>query len=142
MGEAQVLADAVKVLVPTSVTVAATPVTVKVYDTSVTDSHPADLYFVANVRIPNVADRSDAATPQSMLCQIVLTVGAKTPVAVRDMASAAITAMEGARPTAAGWTTGTLLLRNTRGPEIDRDVTFSNGTQVTYGVLEFELTAS
>lgn len=142
MGSVQVLAAAIKALVPTSVTVATTTLTVKVYDTSVTDPHPADLYSVVNVRVPNVNARSDASTPHSVLCRVVVTVGAKTPVAVRDMADAAVTALDCVRPAAAGWTVGPLLLRNTRGPEVDPDVTFSNGTQVTYGVLEFDLTAS
>lgn len=141
-GTAQDLAGAVKALVPNSVTIDGTTAAAKVYDTKVTDTRPPGIYFVSNVRIPNVAQRSEAAQPVSVLCKVLVTIGAVTSVAVRDMATAAADALEGVRPVAAGWTTGPLQLRNTRGPDEDTDLTFTSGATVIYGLLEFDLTAS
>lgn len=141
-GTAQDLAAAIKALVPTSVAIAATTVTAKVYETAVTDSQPPDVYFVANIRVPNVADRSEAGRPVSHVCRVAVTIGARTGVAVRDMATAALAALESVRPVAAGWETGPLQLRTTRGPDRDPALTFTNGAAVIYGRLEFDLVAS
>lgn len=141
-GTAQDIAAAVKALVPISVSIDGTTLTAKVYDTRVTDPKPPGVYFVSNVRIPNVAQRSEAAQPVSVLCKVAVTVGALSGVGVRDMAQAAADALEGVRPVAAGWETGPLQLRNTRGPDEDTDLTFTTGARVIYGLLEFDLTAS
>lgn len=140
-GGPQDLAAAVKTLVPTSVTIAGTTAASKVYDTVVTDAQPPDIYFVANIRVPNVAERSEAARPVSHVCRVAITIGARTAVAVRDMAKA-IAALDGTRPAAPGWVTGPLQLRTTRGPDRDPDLTFTNGAPVIYGRLEFDLLAS
>lgn len=140
-GTAQDLAAAVRALVPTSVTIAAQTVTATVYDTEA-DKTPPNIYYVVNVRIPNPAQRSEAGHAASMLCRVLVTVGARTAVAVRDMASAVAGELDTVKPVAAGWETGPLLLRNTRGPDVDDDVTFTGGAQVVYGLLEFDLLAS
>jgi len=141
-GTAQDLAAAVRALVPTSVVIAGTTAPATVYDTELTDEHPPNIYFVAGVRVPNVDERSESGQPVSVLCKVVITIGARTAIAVRDMASAAITALDCARPVAAGWHTGPLQLRNTRGPDVDEDVTFTSGARVVYGLLELDLSAS
>lgn len=141
-GTAQDIAAAVKALVPTSVLIAGTTAAVKVYDTKVTDPKPAGIYLVSNVRVPNVAQRSEAARPVSVLCKVAITIGALTGTAVRDIATAVCDELEGVRPAAAGWETGPLQLRNTRGPDEDTDLTFTSGATVIFGLLEFDLTAS
>jgi hypothetical protein len=141
-GTAQDLAAAVKALVPSSVVVGGTTAAVDRYDTELGLDLPPNLYYVVNVRVPNVAERSESGQPVSVLCKVAITIGARTALAVRDLASAAILALDSARPTAAGWETGPLQLRNTRGPDRDQDVTFTNGAHVIYGLLEFDLAAS
>lgn len=142
MGDVQALAAAVRALVPTTVSIAGTAVGVDVHDTVVPSAHPARLYFVVNVRLPLTSDRSEAVSEHAALTRVAVTIGARTGVAVRDMAAAALDALDQAVPVAAGWHVGRLLLVNTRGPDEDRDVTFTDGTRVVYGLLEFTLTAS
>lgn len=142
MADAQVLAAAVKALVPTSPPIAGTPASVTVYDTAVTEAKPPNIYYVVNVRVPRVETRSESSRPVSVLCRVTVTIGARTAVAVRDMADAATAALESITPVADGWVTGPLQLRNTRGPDRDPDLTFTNAANVIYGLLEFDLLAS
>ena len=142
-GTARDLADAIKALVPASVAIGTQTVAPQVFDVSTgTTDAPASIYYVLHVTIPSIDDRSEGATPHGHLSRVRLTAVGRTSNAARDLASAAESALDQARPVAAGWSCGLLLLRNTRGPDVDPDVTFTDGTRAIYAVSEFELTAS
>lgn len=142
-GRARDIADGVRALVPTAVLVGTQSMSPKTYDTSTgTTTPPEDVYYVVNIRLPAVLDRSEGASPQGHEVRVRLTSVGRTAAAARDLASAAEAALDQARPVAAGWLTGPLLLDNTRGPDEDPDVTFTGGARAIFAVSEFVLTAS
>lgn len=142
-GRASDLASGVRALMPATVTIAAQSVSPKTYDTSTgSTTPPGDYYFVLNVRLPWVLERSEGASPHGHEVRVRVTSVGRTAVAARDLASAVEAALDQVRPTAAGWVTGPLLLDNTRGPEEDPDVTFTGGSRAIFAVSEFVLTAS
>lgn len=142
-GTARDLADAIKALVPTSVTIGSQTVAPEIFDVSTGSTKaPASIYYVLHVTIPGIDDRSEGATPHGHLTRVRLTSVARTAAAARDLASASEAALDQTRPVAAGWVCGPLLLRNTRGPDEDPDVTFTDDTRAIYAVSEFELTTS
>jgi len=100
----------------------------------------AALPFVAvQQSIPNVWSRSMTRTRQAHRCVIRATVTGKASQQVRQVAQKVIDALDGKRPTAAGWLTSPVELFNTRPLDVDRDVTTSHPV---YTVLEFEYTAT
>lgn len=142
-GTARDLADAIKVLLPSSVQVGSQTVETKTFDTSTGSTKaPASTYFVLHVVLPRVLDRSEGASVHGHLTRARVTSVGRTANAARDLASAAELALDQVRPVAAGWLTGPLLLDNTRGPDEDPDVTFTDGARAIYAVSEFVLTAS
>lgn len=142
-GRASDLASGIRSLMPSSVVIATQTVSPKTYDTSTGSTvPPGDFYYVLNVRLPWVLERSEGATPQGHEVRVRVTSVGRTAIAARDLASAVEVALDQARPVAAGWVTGPLLLDNARGPEEDPDVTFTGGARAIFAVSEFVLTAS
>lgn len=142
-GTARDLAAAVKALLPATVVVGTGPVAVTTYDVSTGSTKaPANLYYVLHVVLPRVLDRSEGASPHGHLTRVRLTSVGRTAGVARDLASAAESALDQARPVADGWLTGPLLLENVRGPDEDPDVTFTDGARAIYAISEFVLTAS
>jgi hypothetical protein len=142
-GTAQDVAAAVKALLPTSVQVGTQTVTTTTYDTSTGSTKaPASTYYVLHVVLPRVLDRSEGASAHGHLTRVRVTSVGRTSTAARELASAAEMALDQSRPAAAGWLTGPLLLDNTRGPDEDPDVTFTDGPRAIFAVSEFVLTAS
>lgn len=142
-GTARDLADAIKALVPTSVAIGSQTVAPQVFDVSTgSTTAPANLYYVVHVATPSVDDRSESASPIGHLTRVRVTSVGRTSNAARDLASAVESSLDQGRPVAAGWLCGPLLLRNTRGPDVDHDVTFTDGARAIYAVSEFELITS
>ncbi|GIG27186.1 hypothetical protein [Cellulomonas denverensis] len=142
-GTARDVASAIQALMPASVQVGSQSVSPKTFDTSTgTTDAPAEVYFVLHVRLPAVLERSEGATPHGHEVRVRVTSVGRTPGAARDLASAAESALDRARPVADGWLLGPLLLENVRGPDEDPDVTFTNGARAIYAVSEFVVTAS
>lgn len=142
-GTARDLADAVKALLPSSVQVGSQTVETKTYDTSTGSTKaPAATYYVLHVVLPRVLDRSEGASAHGHLTRVRVTSVGRTANAARDLASAAEVALDQVRPAAAGWLTGPLLLDNTRGPDEDPDVVFTNGSVAVWALSEFVITAS
>lgn len=120
---------------------------IRAYDGQVvkaTGAAAAPVTFVAvNQQIPNVTSRSLARTRQAHACRVRVTCTAPTAGGVRMRAQETIDALEGKRPTAAGWSTSPLALINAREPVEDREVAAPTGGRYPmFAVLEFEYTAT
>lgn len=135
------LFDSVKALLPTSVTLAGTTVSPKVYDTRVHEK-PGREYFVLNVRVPDVSERSEAATRLAHEVRVWVTSVSRTGTITRLMAELVESALDQAVVTADGWGACRLLLDNTRGPDDDPGVTFTDGTVAVWCLSEFLTSAS
>lgn len=131
----------VKALLPTSVVVAGTTLSPKVYDTRVHEK-PAREYFVLNVRVPDVSDRSEAATRLAHEVRVWVTSVGRSGTVAREFAAAVEQAMDQAEITPDGWGPCRLLLDSTRGPEDDPDVVFTDSSVAVWALSEFVITAS
>lgn len=135
------LFEAVKALLPSTVTISGTALTPDVFDTIVRKK-PSREYWIVTVRLPRVSERSEGASVHAHGHRVRVTSVARTPLAVRGLADAVELALDQARVTAAGWGTGLLLAENATEPTDDPDVTFTDGTTAVFAVTEFVLTAS
>jgi hypothetical protein len=135
------LYDSVKALLPTTVAVAGTTLSPKVYDTRVHEK-PAREYFVLNVRVPDVTERSEAATRLAHGIRVWVTSVGRSGTVAREFASAVERSLDQAEITPDGWVPCRLLLDNTRGPDDDPDVVFTDGGVAIWALSEFVITAS
>lgn len=62
-----------------------------------------------SVSVPGSPERSEAATPQGHTVRVSCTVATATEAGVLIVADSILTALEGARPVADGWSCGPLL---------------------------------
>lgn len=127
---ARALADAVLALAPSGAVLGEIPTDQALPWTSV------------RVRVPGVASRSDAATPQGRSVRVQVTCAAVTDESVLTFLDAAVSALEGARPTASGWVCGPLLLIGDPSLYSDDVVVTGANRRVAVAVATFELTAS
>ena len=135
------LYDSVKALLPTTVTVAGVTVTPKVYDTRVHEK-PSREYFVLNVRTPDVSERSEAASQLAHGIRVWVTSVTRGGGGTRAMTEAVESALDQAVITPDGWGPCRLLLDNTRGPDVDDAVIFTDNSVAIWALSEFVITAS
>ena len=135
------LYDSVKALLPASVTLSGTTVSPKVYDTRVHEK-PAREYFVLNVRVPDVSERSEAASTLAHEVRVWVTSVSRGGTITRLMAELVESALDQAVVSADGWGACRLLLDNSRGPDDDPDVIFTDGSVAVFALSEFTATAS
>lgn len=135
------LYESVKALLPTSVTLAGKTVNPKVYDTRVHEK-PAGEYFVLNVRVPDVSERSEAATRLAHGIRVWVTSVSRSGTITRLMSELVEAALDQEQIAPDGWGPCRLLLDNSRGPDDDPDVTFTDGTVAVWSLQELVITAS
>lgn len=94
------------------------------------------------VRAPGVVDRSDAATAQGRSVRVQITCAGATDESALVALDTALASLEGARPVAAGWVTGPLLLLGN--PNLYSDDLMLTGVnrRVAVAVASLEFTAS
>lgn len=103
---------------------------------------PAPPWVVANVRLPDVTERSQASTVQASEAVLRLTATAGTTLGVRMILDDLLT-LEGQRPVVGGWSCGPLLQINVREPQVDRDYVFAGAAlHPVYAVVEFAATVT
>lgn len=103
---------------------------------------PAPPWVVANVRLPDVTERSQASTVQASEAVLRLTATAGTTLGVRMVLDDLLT-LEGQRPVVEGWSCGPLLQINVREPQVDRDYVFAGAAlHPVYAVVEFAATVT
>ena len=127
---ARTLADAVLALAPSGAVLGEVPTSQALPWTSV------------RVRVPGVRDRSDAATPLGRSVRVQVTCAGLTDEQVLTVLDAALSALEGARPVAAGWVAGPLLLIGDPSLYSDDVVATGVNRRVAVAVASLECTAS
>jgi hypothetical protein len=75
-----------------------------------------------SVNVPSVSDRSVTRTPQARRVRVSFVVGGLSDEAVHGISERVLTAFEGVRPVAAGWSTGPFELLGEPSVYTDRDV--------------------
>ncbi len=103
---------------------------------------PAPPWVVANLRLPDVTDRSLAGPVHGSEALMRLTATAGTTQGVRMILDDLLT-LEGQRPVVDGWSCGPLWQVNVREPLVDRDYVFAGANlHPVYAVIEFATTVS
>lgn len=128
---ARTLADALRALVPATVTR---------YDGEAPSGATLP-WVVRNVSIPDVDSRSEASTPQGRVGRLRLTFAGATENAVLTIADLVMPSLEGARPVAAGWDVSPLRQVGEVRIYPDTDVTLPTGHPLV-GSAMFEFTAT
>lgn len=128
---AQALAEAVLALVPGTVHDGAVP------------ALPSFPYSLVAVRHPAVTERAMSRGVLGRRVAVRVTVTGETASSVRVMSQNVADALEGARPSAAGWACSPVEQVNEREPVEDPDVTIpATGAHPIFAVLEFAFTAT
>jgi len=106
------------------------------------DTLPTPPWVVANLRLPDVTERSQASTVQASEAVLRLTATAGTARGARMILDDLLT-LEGQRPVVEGWSCGPLLQINIREPQVDRDYVFAGASlHPVYAVVEFAATVT
>lgn len=101
------------------------------------DTLPPPPWVVANLRLPDVTDRSLAGPVHGAEVLVRLTATAGTAQGAR-MILDDLLSLEGQRPVVDGWSCGPLLQINIREPQVDRDYVFAGASvHPVYVVIEF-----
>lgn len=99
-------------------------------------------WTVARVQIPNTLSRSMAGTRHAQRVRITVTIAGITFASVRVIADKLDPVLEGARPTAVGWSLSPVRMLNARDIVEDESITLTTANRhPVYTVLEYELTA-
>lgn len=99
-------------------------------------------WVIANLRLPQIRQRSVAATPQVTSAHLLLTVAAGTARGVL-MIVEDLMALDGHRLDVPGWECGPVLVHNVRQPEVDRSLTLTGAIgHVVFAAIEARLTVS
>lgn len=113
-----------------------------VHDGHVPDGHVVP-YLWVRTHLPDASSRSLSRDPQSLRLDATVTFVAATAPAVRSMFATVRTALEGARPVAAGWSTSPVICLNARDVTEDTDVVIPGTSRhPVYAVTEWRFTAS
>ena len=100
-------------------------------------------WTVARVQIPNTQSRSLARTRLARRVRVNVTVAGITYASVRVVCNNLDPRLQGARPSAAGWSTSPLDLVNAREIAEDESMTLTTANRhPLFTVLEYELTAT
>lgn len=100
-------------------------------------------WTVARVQIPNTLSRSMAGTRHAQRVRITVTIAGITFTSVRVIADKLDPVLEGARPTALGWSLSPVRMLNARDIVEDETITLTTANRhPVYTVLEYELTAA
>ncbi|WP_423058705.1 hypothetical protein [Brevibacterium linens] len=100
-------------------------------------------WTVARVHIPNTLSRSMAGTRHAQRVRITVTIAGITFTSVRVIADKLDTILEGARPTAVGWSLSPVRMLNARDIVEDETITLTTANRhPVYTILEYELTAA
>lgn len=112
------------------------------HDGHVPNGHDLPYRWV-RVRLPVVSERSLARPGQLLVLDAVVTCVAGTAAGARTMAADTTTALEGARPVAAGWLTSPVESLNAREVAEDTDVIIpGTNRHPIYAITEWRFTAS
>jgi len=114
----------------------------EVYDNRA-DATANGAWFVLTQNLPRVSARGEAGPVHGHRCTVRVLLVNQTASGVRKLADYVVDALEGARPSAAGWQTTPLRQFNEVTPYDDTDFT-NPKTNLRYmvGVLEYEFTAT
>ncbi|GAA1513797.1 hypothetical protein [Brevibacterium permense] len=100
-------------------------------------------WTVARVQIPNTLSRSMAGTRHAQRVRITVTIAGITFTSVRVIVDKLDPILEGARPTAAGWSLSPVRMLNARDIVEDETITLTTANRhPVYTVLEYGLTAA
>lgn len=100
-------------------------------------------WTVARVQIPNTLSRSMAGTRHAQRVRITVTIAGITFASVRVIVNKLDLVLEGARPTAVGWSLSPVRMLNARDIVEDETITLTTANRhPVYTVLEYELTAT
>ncbi|MGZ1491485.1 hypothetical protein [Brevibacterium sediminis] len=100
-------------------------------------------WTVARVQIPNTLSRSMAGTRHAQRVRITVTIAGITFASVRVIVDKLDPVLEGARPTAVGWSLSPVRMLNARDIVEDESITLTTANRhPVYTVLEYELTAA
>ena len=100
-------------------------------------------WTVARVQIPNTLSRSMAGTRHARRVRITVTIAGITFTSVRVIVNKLDPILEGARPTALGWSLSPVRMLNARDIVEDETITLTTANRhPVYTVLEYELTAA
>ena len=105
-------------------------------------SEPKLPWVIASLRLPQIRERSLAATPIVTSAHLQLTVAAGTHTGVLQIVDD-LMGIDGHRLSVDGWECGPILVHNVRRPEVDRSLTITGtAAHVVFTVLEARLTVS
>lgn len=100
-------------------------------------------WTVARVQMPNTLSRSMAGTRHAQRVRITVTIAGITFASVRVIVNKLDLVLEGARPTAVGWSLSPVRMLNARDIVEDETITLTTANRhPVYTVLEYELTAT
>ena len=100
-------------------------------------------WTVARVQVPNTLSRSMAGTRHAQRVRITVTIAGITFTSVRVIVNKLDPILEGARPTALGWSLSPVRMVNARDIVEDETITLTTANRhPVYTVLEYELTAA
>ncbi|MCS4593562.1 hypothetical protein KTJ89_11275 [Brevibacterium sediminis] len=100
-------------------------------------------WTVARVQIPNTLSRSMAGTRHAQSVRITVTIAGITFTSVRVIVDKLDPILEGARPTAVGWSLSPVRMLNARDIVEDETITLTTANRhPVYTVLEYQLTAA
>lgn len=104
---------------------------------------PTFPYVLLSTNFPTVVERAQSRTAQAHELRVRTTVVGESVQSVRIIGQKLAGSLEGVRPVVDGWRLGRIeSLPNDQDIIPDRDVTFANGLNPVYAVLDWVLTAS
>lgn len=100
-------------------------------------------WTVARIQIPNTLSRSMAGTRHAQRVRVAVTIAGMTYTSVRIIADKLDTLLEGARPSAPGWSLSPLRRLNVRDLTEDETITLTTTNRhPVYTIVDWELTAT